>query len=158
MCFRAVATHENPLHRELDRNYSVLKQKSDPPPYFMAYSVTDTETNTILASGGAIIGQSQRRNRLLDITTRVGTPKFDNFRRITGQIPRFTVTTAIALDDNDASIREAAWLATDRVYRNSAQRLIQIKADEKLRAAVHKLILMISRRKIHKFSMRPLLP
>ncbi len=123
------------LSTELDRNYSVLKQKSDPAPYFMAFSVTDTETSTILASGGAIIGQNQRRNRLLDITVRVGSPKFDNFRRINGQIPRFTVTTPIALDDNEASIREAAWLATDRVYRNSSQRLIQIKADEKLRAA-----------------------
>jgi TldD protein len=123
------------LSTELDRNYSVLKQKSDPAPYFMAYSVTDTETNAILATGGAITGQTQHRNRLLDITVRVGSQKFDNFRRINGQIPRFTVTTPIALDDNEASIREAAWLATDRVYRNSAQRLIQIKADEKLRAA-----------------------
>lgn len=123
------------LSTELDRNYSVLKQKSDPAPYFMAYSVTETETNTIAASGGAIIGQNQRRNRLLDITVRVGSPKFDNFRRINGQIPRFTVTTPIALDDNGPAIREAAWLATDRVYRNSSQRLIQIKADEKLRAA-----------------------
>jgi TldD protein len=123
------------LSTELDRNYSVLKQKSDPAPYFMAYSVTDTDTNAIVASGGAIIGQTQRRNRLLDTTVRVGSPKFDNFRRVNGQVPRFTVTTSIALDDNDASIREAAWLATDRVYRNSSQRLIQIKADEKLRAA-----------------------
>ncbi len=123
------------LSTELDRNFSALKQKGDPAPYFMAYSVTDTDTNAVLASGGALIGQSQHRNRLLDITVRVGTPKFDNFRRINGQIPRFTVTTPIALDDNEASIRESAWLATDRVYRNSAQRLIQIKADEKLRAA-----------------------
>ena len=123
------------LTTELDRNYSVLKQKSDPAPYFMAYSVTETETNTVLASEGAITGQTQRRNRLLDITVRVGTPKFDNYRRINGQIPRFTVTTPIALDDNEAAIRQAAWLATDRVYRNSSQRLIQIKADEKLRAA-----------------------
>ena len=123
------------LSTELDRNYSVLKQKSDPAPYFMAYSVTDNETNAIIASGGALIGETQHRNRLLDITVRVGSQKFDNFRRINGQIPRFTVTTPIALDDNEASIRETAWLATDRVYRNSAQRLIQIKADEKLRAA-----------------------
>jgi TldD protein len=123
------------LTGELDRNYSVLKQKSDPAPYFMGYSVTETETNTVLASEGAITGQTQRHNRLLDITVRVGSPKFDNFRRINGQIPRFTVTTPIALDDNATEIREAAWLATDRVYRNSSQRLIQIKADEKLRAA-----------------------
>ncbi len=33
------------------------------------------------------------------------------------------------------AIRQAVWLATDRVYRNASQRLIQIQADEKLRAA-----------------------
>ena len=123
------------LSTELDRDYSVLMKKGDPPPYFMGYSVTDAETNAILASDGAITGQTHRRSRLLDITVRVGTPKFDNYRRINGQIPRFTVTTPLALDDNEAAIRQAAWLATDRVYRNASQRLIQIKADEKLRAA-----------------------
>ena len=123
------------LSTELERNYSVLQQKSDPPPYFMGYEVTDSESNAILASGGAITGQTQRHARLLDITVRVGTPKFDNYRRVNGQIPRFTVTTPLALDDNEAAIRQSAWLATDRVYRNASQRLIQIKADEKLKAA-----------------------
>ncbi|HEV2200489.1 MAG TPA: metallopeptidase TldD-related protein [Bryobacteraceae bacterium] len=123
------------LSSELDRNFTILKQKGDPAPYFMAYSVTDTETAAVLATGGSITGQQQRRSRLLDTTVRVGTPKFDNYRRINGQIPRFTVTTPIALEDNDAAIRQSAWLATDRVYRNASQRLIQIKADEKLRAA-----------------------
>ena len=123
------------LSAELDRNYSVLKQKGDPAPYFMGYEVTDAETNAIVASGGAITGETARRGRLLDITVRVGAPKFDNYRRINGQIPRFTVTTPLALDDDEAAIRQEAWLSTDRVYRNAAQRLIQIKADEKLRAA-----------------------
>jgi hypothetical protein len=99
------------LSTELERNYSVLKQKGDPAPYFMGYEVTDSETDAILASGGAITGQNQRHSRLLDITVRVGTPKFDNYRRVNGQIPRFTVTTPLALDDNDAAIRQSACLA-----------------------------------------------
>lgn len=101
----------------------------------MGYEVTDSDGNAILASGGAITGQTQRHSRLLDITVRVGTPKFDNYRRVNGQSPRFTVTSPLALDDNEAAIRQSAWLATDRVYRNASQRLIQIKADEKLKAA-----------------------
>ena len=143
ICFLAListcAFAQSPLTKilstELERNYSVLKQKGDPAPYFMGYEVTDSETDAILASGGAITGQNQRHSRLLDITVRVGTAKFDNYRRVNGQIPRFTVTTPLALDDNDAAIRQSAWLATDRVYRNASQRLIQIKADEKLKAA-----------------------
>jgi len=119
----------------LDRNFKLLKQKGDPPPYFMGYSVTDRETDVIVAGAGSVDAQNHSHSRLLDITVRVGTPKFDNYRRVNGQIPRFTVTLPLPLDDNAAAIRQAAWLATDRVYRNASQRLIQIKADEKLRAA-----------------------
>ena len=123
------------LSGELDRNFSILKQKGDPAPYFMGYSVNDRETDVVVASAGSIDAENHNHSRLLDITVRVGTPKFDNYRRVNGQIPRFTVTMALPLDDNAAAIRQTAWLATDRVYRNASQRLIQIKADEKLRAA-----------------------
>jgi len=123
------------LSAELDRNFSALKQKADPAPYFLGYSVVDNESDVILATKGSINGQRHRHARVLDTTIRVGTPQFDNYRRINGQIPRFTVTTPITLDDNEAAIRQTVWLATDRVYRASSQRLIQIKADEKLRAA-----------------------
>ncbi|MEO8053288.1 MAG: metallopeptidase TldD-related protein, partial [Acidobacteriota bacterium] len=123
------------LSSELDRNFAALKAKGSPAPYFMSYSVTDGESNTLSASDGAISRQNHSRARLLDISVRVGSPKFDNYRRVNGQLPRFTATQAIALDDDPLEIRQAVWLATDRVYRNASQRFIQIQADEKLRAA-----------------------
>ena len=123
------------LSSELERNFNILKQKGDPPPYFMGYSVSDREADVVVASAGSVDAQNHTHSRLLDITVRVGTPKFDNYRRVNGQIPRFTVTMPLPLEDNAAAIRQTAWLATDRVYRNASQRLIQIKADEKLRAA-----------------------
>ena len=123
------------LTGELDRNFTVLKDKGNPAPYFMGYSVTDSESNTLSASNGAMSGENHGRARLLDITVRVGSPKFDNYRRINGQIPNFSSTSRIALDDDPLAIRQAVWLNTDRVYRSASQRLIQIQADEKLRAA-----------------------
>ena len=123
------------LTGELDRNFTVLKDKGNPAPYFMGYSVTDSESNILSASNGAMSGENHGRARLLDITVRVGSPKFDNYRRINGQIPNFSSTSRIALDDDTLAIRQAVWLNTDRVYRSASQRLIQIQADEKLRAA-----------------------
>jgi len=134
-CAAAQSPLSKILSDELDRNFNVLKDKADPPPYFMGYSVTDSESDLISAADGAISSSIHNHSRLLDITVRVGSPKFDNYRRINGQVPRFTATAQIALEDNPISIRQAVWLATDRVYRNASQRLIQIKADEKLRAA-----------------------
>ena len=120
---------------ELTRNFSILKQQADPPPYFMAYGVTETESNVLEASGGSIDGQNQGHVRELDVTVRTGDPKFDNYRHVGNNYPRFTTGSLIALDDNPAAIKRTIWLATDRVYRSAAQRLIQLKSDEQLRAA-----------------------
>ena len=106
-CAAAQSPLTNILSTELERNFSVLKGKGDPPPYFIGYSVSDNESFVLSAADGAITGQNQDRSRLLDISVRVGTPKFDNYRRINGQSPRFTVTSQIALSNQPASIRQA---------------------------------------------------
>ncbi len=47
---------------------------------------------------------------------------------------RFTTAIPIALEDNAVSIRQQVWASTDRVYRSVSNRLIRLKADDKLRA------------------------
>jgi predicted Zn-dependent protease len=120
---------------ELTRNFTILKQKGDPPPYFMAYEVTDTEADVVEASGGSIDEQNHGEVRALDVTVRAGDPKFDNYRKAGGNLPPFTTGAALALDDNPAAIKQTVWLSTDRVYRGASQRLLLLKSDEKLRAA-----------------------
>jgi TldD protein len=122
------------LSDELDRNFTILKQKGDPPPYFMAYSVNDDEADVIVAGRGSLDVQNHGRRRLLDVTIRVGSPQFDNYRQVGQDRPRFTTATPVALEDSPEAIRQTVWLSTDRVYRGVSQRLIRLKADEKLRA------------------------
>jgi TldD protein len=136
--FSTCASAQSPLIKiladELNRNFTVLKQKGDPAPYFMGYEVTESEVDTLVASQGSIEQQGHNHVRYLDVTIRVGTPQFDNYHLVANQNrPRFTSASPIALDDNPAAIRQTVWLATDRVYRSASQRLIQLKADEKLR-------------------------
>jgi len=116
------------LSAELDRNFSILKDKGDPPPYFIGYAATDNEAFAIAASGGAILASDHNRNRLLDVSVRVGSPQFDNYHRVQGERPRFTSGAPIAYDDSPGSIRHWAWLETDRVYRAAAERLIKIRS------------------------------
>ena len=123
------------LAAELDRNFTILKQKGDPAPYFMGYQVVDDDADIVSASRGSLDGETHSHRRYLDVTIRVGSPKFDNYRRVGGDLPRFTTATSIALGDNALSIDHSVWLATDHVYRAASNRLIRLKADEKLRAA-----------------------
>jgi TldD protein len=120
---------------ELTRNFTILKQKGDPPPYFMTYAVTETEADVVEASGGSIDAQNHEQARELDVTVRTGDPTFDNYRRVGTDAPRFTTGASLALDDNPAAIKQTLWLSTDRVYRGASQRLIRLKSDDKLRAA-----------------------
>jgi len=133
-CVSAQSSLTKTLIDELDRNFNILKQKGDPPPYFMAYQVTEAEGDFVIASRGSLDIQNHSHQRMLDVTIRVGSPKFDNYRRVGADRPRFTAATPIALDDNAAAIRQSVWLSTDRAYRRVSQRLLRIKGDEKLRA------------------------
>ncbi|HLK22243.1 MAG TPA: metallopeptidase TldD-related protein [Bryobacteraceae bacterium] len=116
------------LNDELQRNFSVLKEKGDPPPYFMAYAVTEAETQILSASGGSLTAHQTGHLRDLDITIRVGSPKLDNYHLVNGQRARFTSGAVIPLDDVPDAIRQRVWLETDRTYRLAARRLIEIKS------------------------------
>ncbi|MEP6961702.1 MAG: metallopeptidase TldD-related protein [Acidobacteriota bacterium] len=134
-CASAQSSLVKVLSDELDRNYSYLKQNGQPPPYFMGYSVSENESDVIIASQGSIDSQTHNHIRYLDVTIRVGTAAFDNYHLSGGQRPRFTSATPVALADDPDSIKRTVWLATDRVYRAASRRFIQLQADEKLRTA-----------------------
>jgi TldD protein len=121
------------LSEELQRNFAVLKEKADPPPYYMAYTVTEEETQGVSASFGTVNGESKNHVRFLDITIRVGSPKLDNYRLIQGQRPRFTPGAVLPIEDVPDAIRRRVWLETDRTYRLASRRLIEIKSNEEVK-------------------------
>ncbi len=123
------------LSDELHRNFTVMQQKADPPPYYMAYEVTEEETEVISASLGVLQQKGKNHSRTLDITIRVGSPKLDNYHLIRGQRPRFTPGVPIPLDDVPAALRQRIWLETDRTYRLAAKRLIDIKTNAQVKVA-----------------------
>ncbi len=123
------------LSDELQRNFTALKQKADPPPYFMAYSVNDEESQSMSSSLGVLHGKNKGHTRLLDITIRVGNAKLDNYHMIRGERARFTSGSPIPLDDVPAALRQRIWLETDRTYRLAAQRLGDIKSNAQVKVA-----------------------
>ena len=122
------------LTDELGREYAALKEKGDPPPYYMAYAVTDERTDSESATLGALASDTHNHGRGFDTTIRVGSEKFDNYHPFKGSRIQFTRFTALSLDDDANQIRRALWEESDRVYRLASRRLLQLKTDNQLLA------------------------
>jgi predicted Zn-dependent protease len=116
------------LSQELERNFSVLKDKADPEPYFISYNATEEEVESINASAGFVSQQSKNRRRAVDCSIRVGSPEFDNYHAIKGQRPRFTASAPLPIEDSPDAIRRLLWRETDRAWRGASQRYIEVKS------------------------------
>jgi predicted Zn-dependent protease len=121
------------LSDELQRNFTILKQKADPPPYYMDYTVTDEESQSLSATLGAIESRDKRHRRYLDVTLRVGSPQLDNYHSVDGDKGRYGQGDSIPLDDVPDAIRRKVWVETDRTYKLAARRFVEIKSNDEVK-------------------------
>jgi TldD protein len=122
------------LSAELNREFSALKSKADPPPYYMAYEATEEQSDSASATLGALVEENHAHNRGVDTTIRVGSAAFDNYHPLKGSRGRFTSFTTLSTDDDANEISRQLWTETDHVYRLASRRLLQLKTDEQLLA------------------------
>jgi TldD protein len=123
------------MSQELNRNFNILKEKGDPPPYFLSYEVTESDYRSIVGTLGAIDATSAGKNRALDVSVRVGSQKLDNYRRVRNDRGQFTSGVGLSVDDSVNAIKRRLWLETDRAYRAAAERLIRIRTNTQVRVA-----------------------
>jgi predicted Zn-dependent protease len=128
------------MAEELNRNFSALKERADPPPYFLSYEVTETDYATIDGTLGAVDSTNRARNRILDISVRVGAPALDNYHRVSGGgrgggSGQVTSGAILTFEDNPNAIRQRLWLETDRAYRAASERFIRIKTNSQVQVA-----------------------
>jgi TldD protein len=126
------------MSQELNRNFTVLKEKADPPAYFLSYEVTEVDHHSVSGTLGTLDSTSAGKNRTLDVSVRVGTPKLDNYHRVRGPgggSGQFTSGAPLTFEDNATSIKRRLWLDTDRAYRVAAERLIRIRTNTQVKVA-----------------------
>jgi len=127
------------MSQELNRNFLVLKEKADTPPYYMSYEATEAEYRSFTGTLGTVEPLSQGKNRVLDVSVRVGSPKLDNYHRVRGQggasQGQFTSGALLTFEDAVNSIKQRLWLETDRAYRAAAERFIRIQTNSQVRVA-----------------------
>lgn len=102
----------------------------DEAPYFISYTIDDTDAFEVSASFGAITSNTRTRFRYPNIEVRVGSYDFDN----TGHVfsgyysgSRYD-TEPLPLDDNYLSLREGLWLATDHAYKAAVESIARKRA------------------------------
>ncbi|MBI4880461.1 MAG: hypothetical protein HY812_12500 [Planctomycetes bacterium] len=137
------AAADDPLLRalaaELERSLNMRLEGLE-PPYFIQYVVDDSEARQMSAAWGALASSDRDRARVLSVEVRVGSYQLDNtnfsggggqgfsgrargrgFGRMGGAAP-------LPLDDDEAAIRHAIWLATDGPYKRAVETLTDKRA------------------------------
>jgi TldD protein len=135
LCFAQSPALLTILSDELNRNFQALKERGAPPPYFMAYEVTEEEGCTVRATLGALQASLCGHTRYLDVTIRVGSPQLDNYHRVEGERPVFTSAARLPIEDVAGAIQQIVWRETDRVYRMAAERLIKLRTSTQIQVA-----------------------
>jgi len=123
------------MTQELNRNFTVLKQKADPPPYFLSYEVTEDDYRGVSATLGTIESNNNGKERVMDVSVRVGSSKLDNYHNVRGDRGQFTSGALLSVEDNPNAIKRRLWQETDRAYRAAAERLIRIKTNTQVKVA-----------------------
>lgn len=126
------------LEQEMKRAFELLKEKGNPAPYFISYSVRENESVDIEASLGALRTTQKNQSRLLDIDVRVGNYDLDNTHQIRGQRgasggQAFSYPVLMPVDNDIDALRSVIWLETDRKYKSAVERFIQVKANRTIK-------------------------
>jgi len=126
------------LEQEMRRAYELLKQKGNPSPYFISYSVRETQSVDMEASLGALRNSDTDHSRLLDVDVRVGNYDLDSTHQIRGQRgsntgPAYSYPVLMPIDNDLDALRSVIWLETDRKYKAAVERFIQVKANRTIK-------------------------
>lgn len=122
------------MTRELQRSFASLK-KTETPPYFLSYQLTDNRAFTVTSSFGTLTDSNHSHSRILDVDLRVGDPALDNthpLREASFSMSDLTdrfQSTKVPLDDDPDALRMALWYVTDQKYKRAVERLQQVKAN-----------------------------
>lgn len=123
------------LEEEQQRAMRIFKEKTDLPPYFLSYLVTDTQSWGVSASQGFLINSGGGKSRILDTILRVGDFKLDNTHNRGG----FRNSRALPLEDDKDAIKSVLWTTTDRIYKDAVEAYTQIKTRKDTRAVEENL-------------------
>ena len=119
------------MRDELDRSRQlrVVAGGGDDVPYFISYSLSDSENFQVNASLGATLSIGHSHSRTPVIEVRVGGYDFDNTGHVySGIYTGSRFDGEWPLDDHYPTLRDCLWLATDRAYKTALESMARKRA------------------------------
>lgn len=109
---------------ELARSIVELKLNNLDAPYFIQYTILESDEYAARATFGALTQATPSQQRLIHANVRVGNYDFDNSEfaggaQTGGQLYQATI------DDDYDSLRHTLWLATDASYKSAVETIAQ---------------------------------
>lgn len=109
--------------------------KQPDPAYYLAYQIAEQRVVTLDAEGGALIGDGDDTDRILDVEIRVGSPELDNTRAISGDDSELNAPlrrrSIVPFGTDGPAIANHLWLETDRRYREAKLALAYVRQDQR---------------------------
>jgi TldD protein len=123
------------MSTELHRAFTSLGKAGDekqPAPYFLSYSVRDSDGVFVMAQYGALARSGTERERVADVQVRIGEPKLDNTH---GDHRASAVNSLqLPLGDDRQALARTLWLATNSGYATALDNYLRVKTESQVRA------------------------
>ncbi|HEY9714742.1 MAG TPA: metallopeptidase TldD-related protein, partial [Chroococcales cyanobacterium] len=115
---------------ELERSIKRLRINGHEAPYYLSYTVHDTNSVRLAAAFGAVTENTTTKHRDLNVDLRIGDYKLDSSSTLAsnqspfGRLSRmFGHSGSLPYDDDYDSLRHKLWLATDASYKQAVESL-----------------------------------
>ena len=121
----------DPLRRaladELSRTLEKLVIPGEAKPYFVSYTVIDSDLYAAVASYGAVTLESAVPTRSINVALRVGSPDLDNSSAGFAGRGRDNPFGGAPVEDDYSALRRELWQASDGEYKAALEALAQKK-------------------------------
>ena len=95
--------------------------KVDQPvrPYYIEYRLLDMDVREVVAEFGALVSSNHNRQRLMNVSARVGDYKQDSSNFISDEGFRGFIgpSGSVGIDRDYNSLRQDLWIATDQAFK-----------------------------------------
>jgi len=120
------------LVAEIDRAMAEL-QNVDPPPYYLAAEVTETDSVSMSAEEGGLQGYRPELGRWLDVDVRVGRPELDSTHPLrSGRDRTRRHGRALTVSDDVGVIQRGIWRELDARFVEAQERWAKVESDQQV--------------------------